>query len=129
MPYPRTSRAEASLPTAPGGPLPQISESVLLTHLRTEAQAAADISLTAGSDAPGVALPGGGTGKAYRLLRPSPSTPATSSSNATKQTASCRRILRQAGFRAALLDYLAGSYDEIRDGAPLSISAEPAGRR
>jgi type I restriction enzyme R subunit len=54
------------LPTAPGDPLPQISESVLLTHLRTEAQGEEEnISLTAGSDEPGVALPGGGTGKAY----------------------------------------------------------------
>ncbi|MDT0261813.1 type I restriction endonuclease subunit R [Jatrophihabitans lederbergiae] len=54
------------LPTAPGEPLPQISESVLLTHLRTEAQGEEEnLSLTTGTDEPGVALPGGGTGKAY----------------------------------------------------------------
>jgi type I restriction enzyme R subunit len=54
------------LPTAPGEPLPQISDSVLLTHLRTEAQAEEeDLSLTSGADEPGVALPGGGTGKLY----------------------------------------------------------------
>jgi type I restriction enzyme R subunit len=54
------------LPTEPADPLPQISESVLLTHLRTEAQGEEEnLSLTTGSDEPGVALPGGGTGKAY----------------------------------------------------------------
>jgi type I restriction enzyme, R subunit len=54
------------LPVAPNEPLPQISETVLLTHLRTEAQAEEEnLSLTTGSDEPGVALPGGGTGKAY----------------------------------------------------------------
>jgi type I restriction enzyme R subunit len=54
------------LPTAPGDPLPQISDAVLLTHLRTEAQAEEEnLSLTAGSDEPGMALPGGGTGKLY----------------------------------------------------------------
>jgi type I restriction enzyme R subunit len=46
--------------------LPQISDSVLLTHLRTEAQAEeADLSLTTGTNERGVALPGGGSGKAY----------------------------------------------------------------
>ncbi len=54
------------LPSAPDEPLPQISESVLLTHLRTEAQGEEEnLSLTSGTDGPGVALPGGGTGKAY----------------------------------------------------------------
>ena len=54
------------LPASPNEPLPQISNTVLLTHLRTEAQAEEEnLSLTAGSDEPGVALPGGGTGKAY----------------------------------------------------------------
>jgi type I restriction enzyme R subunit len=54
------------LPKAPGDPLPQISESVLLTHLRTEAQAQdADLSLTTGGAQPGVALPGGGLGKMF----------------------------------------------------------------
>ncbi|WAX55528.1 type I restriction endonuclease [Jatrophihabitans cynanchi] len=54
------------LPTAPDEPLPQISDSVLLTHLRTEAQAQEEnIALTTGTDEPGVALPGGGIGKKY----------------------------------------------------------------
>jgi type I restriction enzyme, R subunit len=54
------------LPVAPDEPLPQISNTVLLTHLRTEAPAEEEsLSLTTGSDEPGVALPGGGTGKAY----------------------------------------------------------------
>jgi type I restriction enzyme R subunit len=54
------------LPTAPGDPLPQISDAVLLTHLRTEAQGEeANLSLVTGTDEPGVALPGGGTGKLY----------------------------------------------------------------
>jgi type I restriction enzyme, R subunit len=54
------------LPTAADEPLPQISDSVLLTHLRTEARGeSADLSLTSGSDEPGVALPGGGIGKIY----------------------------------------------------------------
>ena len=39
---------------------------MLLTHLRTEAQGEEEnLSLTSGTDEPGVALPGGGTGKAY----------------------------------------------------------------
>ena len=54
------------LPAAADEPLPQISDSVLLTHLRTEAQGEeANLSLVSGSDEPGVALPGGGTGKTY----------------------------------------------------------------
>lgn len=54
------------LPTLPGEALPQISESVLLTHLRTEAQGEEEnLALTTGAEEPGVALPGGGTGKAY----------------------------------------------------------------
>ena len=54
------------LPAAPDEPLPQISESVLLTHLRTEAQGEEEnLSLASGTDEPGVALPGGGAGKAY----------------------------------------------------------------
>jgi type I restriction enzyme R subunit len=54
------------LPVAPDEPLPQISDSVLLTHLRTEAQGSEEnLSLTTGNDEPGVALPGGGVGKAY----------------------------------------------------------------
>ena len=44
-------------------PLPQISDSVLLTHLRTEAIAVEErLSLDRGTDEPGVALPGGGAG-------------------------------------------------------------------
>ncbi|MGI8869443.1 MAG: type I restriction enzyme subunit R domain-containing protein, partial [Mycobacteriales bacterium] len=55
------------LPTAPDEPLPQISESVLLTHLRTKAQGQEEnLSLTTGTDEPGVALPGGGAGAAYQ---------------------------------------------------------------
>ena len=51
------------LPAVEGEALPQISDSVLLTHLRTEARAEAeDLSLTEGSEEPGVALPGGGVG-------------------------------------------------------------------
>ena len=54
---------EPLLPARAGDPLPQISDSVLLTHLRTEALAVEeDLSLTRGSDEPGVALPGGGAG-------------------------------------------------------------------
>jgi type I restriction enzyme R subunit len=57
---------QSLLPTAADEPLPQISESVLLTHLRTEAQAEeANLSLVSGSEEPGIALPGGGMGKAY----------------------------------------------------------------
>ena len=52
------------LPADPGIALPQISDSVLLTHLRTEAQGVEeDLSLTQGTDEPGVALPGGGAGR------------------------------------------------------------------
>ena len=52
------------LPADPGMALPQISESVLLTHLRTEAQGVEEVlSLQQGTDEPGVALPGAGTGR------------------------------------------------------------------
>jgi type I restriction enzyme R subunit len=48
----------------------QISETVLLTHLRTEAQAEDEnLSPPTGSEEPGVAFPGGGTGKAYESPR------------------------------------------------------------
>lgn len=54
----------ALLPGAPEDPLPQISDSVLLTHLRTEVVAVEEkLSLDQGTDEPGVALPGGGAGK------------------------------------------------------------------
>jgi type I restriction enzyme R subunit len=52
------------LPSRPDEPLPHISDSVLLTHLRTEAQAVeADLSLERGTDEAGTALPGGGAGR------------------------------------------------------------------
>ena len=52
------------LPVEADEPLPQISESVLLTHLRTEAHSVEEsFSLTQGDDTPGVALPGGGAGR------------------------------------------------------------------
>ena len=52
------------LPAREGEPLPQISDSVLLTHLRTEAHGLEeDLSLDKGSEEPGTALPGGGAGK------------------------------------------------------------------
>jgi type I restriction enzyme R subunit len=52
------------LPADPGVALPQISDSVLLTHLRTEATGVEeDLSLDKGSETPGVALPGGGAGR------------------------------------------------------------------
>ena len=52
------------LPTAADDPLPQISESVLLTHLRTEALTVEeDLSRDEATDEPGVALPGGGAGR------------------------------------------------------------------
>lgn len=55
------------LPKAPDDPLPQISDSLLLTHLRTEVRGEAEnMSLSSGSTEPGVALPGGGTGKTYQ---------------------------------------------------------------
>lgn len=42
-----------------------MSESVLLTHLRTEAKGEeANLSLVAGTDEPGIALPGAGVGRA-----------------------------------------------------------------
>jgi len=54
------------LPKAPDDPLPQISDAVLLTHLRTEARGQEEnLSLATGSTEPGTALPGGGTGKEY----------------------------------------------------------------
>jgi type I restriction enzyme R subunit len=52
------------LPSHPDEPLPHISDTVLLTHLRTEAQAIEeDLSLTSGTDEAGTALPGGGAGR------------------------------------------------------------------
>jgi len=52
------------LPAAPGEQIPELSDAVVLTHLRTEAIAVeADASLTQGDDTPGVALPGGGAGR------------------------------------------------------------------
>lgn len=52
------------LPRNPIDPLPQISDSVLLTHLRTEAkQSEIDLGLTPGTVEPGHAFTGGGKGK------------------------------------------------------------------
>ena len=49
------------LPTPDNDPMPQLSKSVQLTHLRIAVTSDAAIALT-GSDEPGVALPGGGKG-------------------------------------------------------------------
>ena len=158
------------LPTAPGDPLPQISDSVLLTHLRTEAQSDEEnLSLTSGTDEPGVALPGGGTGKAYqspmeklsqliqnlnqrygmnlgdadmvwfeqqkRAVVADEKVRVVALNNDRDQyRVVLERIAEDAivdrhesngqlfnaffekpGFREALMEYLAGSYDEIRD--------------
>ncbi len=52
------------LPRNPIDPLPQISDSVLLTHLRTEAKGSElNLALGAGTDEPGHAFTGGGMGK------------------------------------------------------------------
>ncbi|MGI8761472.1 MAG: type I restriction enzyme subunit R domain-containing protein [Jatrophihabitantaceae bacterium] len=158
------------LPTAPGDPLPQISESVLLTHLRTEAQGEEEnLALTTGTDEPGVALPGGGTGKAYespteklsqlidnlnqrygmnlddadkvwfeqqkQAIKDNEKVRVVALNNDRDQyRVVLERIAEDAivdrhesngqlfnaffekpGFRDALMTYLAGSYDEIRD--------------
>lgn len=50
------------LPTGDNDPMPQVSKSVQLTHLRIAVTADTSIALTS-SDEPGVALPGGGVGK------------------------------------------------------------------
>jgi type I restriction enzyme R subunit len=52
------------LPRRPGDPLPQIAESVLLTHLRNEVTGdQLDLSLDSGDPDPGHAFTGGGRGK------------------------------------------------------------------
>ena len=52
------------LPRRPGDPLPQLSETVLLTHLRNEATGTElNLSLNKGDDTPGHAFTGGGKGK------------------------------------------------------------------
>jgi type I restriction enzyme R subunit len=52
------------LPSRPDEPLPHISDTVLLTHLRTEAQAVEEnLALGSGTEEPGIAFPGGGTGR------------------------------------------------------------------
>jgi type I restriction enzyme R subunit len=57
-------KALLPLPGDGTDPLPQLGDAVRLTHLRTEARAVEEsISLTDGTDEPGVALPGGGAGK------------------------------------------------------------------
>lgn len=56
----------ALLPVAPDAPLPQVSDSLLPTHLRTQAQATQqNLSHTSGRGEGRVALRGGGTAKAY----------------------------------------------------------------
>ena len=52
----------ADLPSGDNDPMPQLSKSVQLTHLRIAVSSDSSISLTA-SDEPGVALPGEGKGK------------------------------------------------------------------
>lgn len=51
------------LPVDPGAPVPLVSKSVQLTHLRTSVTSEESLSLTEGTDEPGVALPGEGKGK------------------------------------------------------------------
>lgn len=51
----------ADLPERPGDPMPQLSRSVQLTHLRLSVTGEGGIALEA-SDKPGVAIPGGGEG-------------------------------------------------------------------
>lgn len=52
------------LPRHEGEPLPQISDAVLLTHLRNEVTGLElDLALSGGATEPGQALPGGGKGK------------------------------------------------------------------
>ncbi len=53
----------STIPAGPRDPLPQMSESVLLTHLRTEAEGEeANLSVVTGTGEPGGALPGSGAG-------------------------------------------------------------------
>jgi len=158
------------LPAAPGDPLPQISDAVLLTHLRTEAQGEGENwSLTSGSDEPGVALPGGGAGAAYESptgklseliatlnekfgmnLTDADKVWFQQQKQAVKDNETARVValnndrdqygvvlekiaedaiierhesngqlfnayFEKPGFREALMEYLASSYDEIRD--------------
>lgn len=51
------------LPTGPGEPMPLLSKSVQLTHLRTSVIGDESLSLNEGTDEAGEALPGGGKGK------------------------------------------------------------------
>jgi type I restriction enzyme R subunit len=157
------------LPAAADEPLPQISDAVALTHLRTEAHdIEAVLSLTEGSDEPGVALPGGGAGRQNdppreRLsalidtlntrfgmnLTDADAVWFEQQKQAVKQDEELRTValhndrdqyqivleryaenaiidrhhangilfeafFNQPDFRTLLLDYLAGSYDEIR---------------
>lgn len=62
----------ADLPKDDADPLPDLTDAVLLTHLRTEAAIfETSLSLTEGSDAAGAALPGAGVGKAFGDLKDS----------------------------------------------------------
>ena len=54
---------QLELPRGEGEPVPMLSKSVQLTHLRTAITSETDASLDEGTDEPGVALPGGGKGK------------------------------------------------------------------
>jgi type I restriction enzyme R subunit len=54
---------QAKLPPAPGEQLPQLSEAVVLTHLRSEKSYEGDASIDQGADAPGSARPGDGQGR------------------------------------------------------------------
>ncbi|MGI8702635.1 MAG: type I restriction endonuclease subunit R [Nocardioidaceae bacterium] len=157
------------LPAVEGEPLPQISDAVLLTHLRTEARGEQEnLSLVEGDTEPGVALPGGGMGamveaptsklseliatlnERYGLnLTEADKVWFEQQKQAIKEDATVRQValnndrdqyrvvleqhaedaivdrhesngqlfnafFDKPGFREALLEYLAGSYDEIR---------------
>ncbi len=56
----------AVLPRGDTDPMPQLDDSVILTHLRIAAAAReADLSIDEGTDTPGAALPGGGQGRTH----------------------------------------------------------------
>jgi type I restriction enzyme R subunit len=60
----------AKLPTGESEPLPMLDDSVLLTHLRTEArQVEADHSIDEGETEPGKSLPGEGAGRQHERPR------------------------------------------------------------
>ena len=58
----------AVLPRRDTDPMPQLDDSVILTHLRIAASAQeADMSIDEGTDTPGVALPGGAEGRTHEV--------------------------------------------------------------